>query len=277
MKWWESELSEMTNSMYNYHRCNATSPVVPSVCVCVCVCVCVKMTSSIGLALYLDLTLDSCFGLVSHHQQCWVWSSGESTSEHKGLCSAPCLWMQAEQDHYTGLCGNHDNKRPQNKREALANCQGLGKPYSWPGCKNPVCQNDILHWVNTPTLCVCVCVCVRACVRGCMCVFLSFISTDQLRPVRFHQELPLEYTFNCLKVTEQNVTSTFQPAVLKGLHLTRSTQQTGTEVTRSTQQKATDVYVCTAVRCELINMTGMLISFAQVLQTSSVKKVAVSQ
>ena len=83
---------------------------------------------------------------------CWVWSSGESTSEHKGLCSAPCLWVQAEQDHYTGLCSNHDNKRPQNKREALAYCQGLGKPYSRPGCKNPVCQKDSLHWVNTPTL-----------------------------------------------------------------------------------------------------------------------------
>ena len=70
------------------------------------------------------------------------------------LCSAPCLWVQAdhEQDHYTGLCSYHDNKRPQNKREALAYCQGLGKPYSRPGCKNPVCQNDNLHWVNTPTL-----------------------------------------------------------------------------------------------------------------------------
>ena len=78
-------------------------------------------------------------------------SSGESTSEHKGLCSAPSLWVQAEQYHYTGLCSNHDNKRPQNKREALACCQGLGEPYSRPGCKNPVCQNDILHWVNTPT------------------------------------------------------------------------------------------------------------------------------
>ena len=30
--------------------------------------------------------------------------------------------------------------------------KGLGKPYSQPSCKNPVCQNDILHWVNTPTL-----------------------------------------------------------------------------------------------------------------------------
>ena len=47
---------------------------------------------------------------------------------------------------------NHGNTRPQNKREALAYCQGLGKPYSRPGCKNPVCQNDILHWVNTPIL-----------------------------------------------------------------------------------------------------------------------------
>ena len=28
-----------------------------------------------------------------------------------GLCSAPCLWVQVEQDHYTGLCSNHDNKR----------------------------------------------------------------------------------------------------------------------------------------------------------------------
>ena len=65
---------------------------------------------------------------------------------------SPCLWVQTEQDHCTGLCSNHDNKRPQNKREALAYCQGLGKPYSRPGCKNPVCQNDILHWVNTPTL-----------------------------------------------------------------------------------------------------------------------------
>ena len=96
--------------------------------------------------------------------------------------------MQAEQDHYTGLCCNHDNKQPQNKREALAYCQGLGKPYSRPGCKNPVCQNDSLHWVNTPTLdscfglvghhqqgaecdpvecvCVCVCVCVCMCVRS---------------------------------------------------------------------------------------------------------------
>ena len=34
----------------------------------------------------------------------------------------------------------------------LAYCQGLGKPYNRPGCKNPVCQNDILHWVNTLTL-----------------------------------------------------------------------------------------------------------------------------
>ena len=42
---------------------------------------------------------------------CWVWSSGESTSEHNGLCSAPCLWLQAEQDHYTGLCSSHNNKR----------------------------------------------------------------------------------------------------------------------------------------------------------------------
>ena len=50
-----------------------------------------------------------------------------------GLCSVPCSWVQAEQDHYTGLCSNQDNKRPQNKREALAYsgyCQGLGKPYS---------------------------------------------------------------------------------------------------------------------------------------------------
>ena len=72
---------------------------------------------------------------------CWVWSSGESTSEHKGLCSAPCLWVQAEQDHHTGLCSNHDNKRPQNKREALAYCQGHGNSYCRPG-----------------SLCVCVCV-----------------------------------------------------------------------------------------------------------------------
>ena len=40
------------------------------------------------------------------------------------------------------------------KREALAYCQGLRKPHSRPGCKNLVCQkkNDILHWVNNPTL-----------------------------------------------------------------------------------------------------------------------------
>ena len=54
--------------------------------------------------------------------RCWVWSSGESTSEHNGSCSAPCLWVQAEQDHYTGLCSNHDNKRPQNIREAVCVC-----------------------------------------------------------------------------------------------------------------------------------------------------------
>ena len=119
-------------------------------CVCVCVCVCVsKWQPPLGQHSNPGQLFRPC-GPSS--AGCWVWSSGESTSEHKGLCSAPCLWVQAEQDHYTGLCSNHDNKRPQNKREALAYCQGLGKPYSRPGCKNPVCQNDSLHWVNTPTL-----------------------------------------------------------------------------------------------------------------------------
>ena len=29
---------------------------------------------------------------------CWVWATGELTTEHNGLCSASCLWMQAGQD-----------------------------------------------------------------------------------------------------------------------------------------------------------------------------------
>ena len=56
-----------------------------------------QMTSSIGSTLQPWPCGPSSAG-------CWVWSSGESTSEHNGFCSAPCLWVQAEQDHYTGLC-----------------------------------------------------------------------------------------------------------------------------------------------------------------------------
>ena len=105
------------------------------VCVCVCVCVCVKWHPPLGQHSNLGQLFRPC-GPSS--AGCWVWSTGESTSEHKGLCSVPCLWVQAEQDHYTGLCSNHDNKQPQNKRKLL------------------------------PIVCVCVCVCV--CVSVCPCI-----------------------------------------------------------------------------------------------------------
>ena len=75
-----------------------------SVCLCVCVCVCVKMTSSIGSTIQLWTAVSALWATIGGGGGgggCWVWSSGESTSEHNGLCSAPCLWVQAEQDHCT--------------------------------------------------------------------------------------------------------------------------------------------------------------------------------
>ena len=72
---------------------------------------------------------------------CWVWATGGWTTEQ--LMPRPLLvgasWtklLHVQLFH----ANNHDNKWPQNKSEALAYCQGLGKPYSWPGCKNLLCQ-----------------------------------------------------------------------------------------------------------------------------------------
>ena len=94
------------------------------VCVCVCVCVCATMKKVPDECVCVCVCVSKWQPPLGQHSNpgqlfrpcgpssagCWVWSSGESTSEHKGLCSAPCLWVQAEQDHYTGLCSNHDNK-----------------------------------------------------------------------------------------------------------------------------------------------------------------------
>ena len=53
---------------------------------------------------------------MGHHQQGAECEPLES--QPLNLCwSVPCLWVQVEQDHCTGLCSNHDTKRPQTREK----------------------------------------------------------------------------------------------------------------------------------------------------------------
>ena len=76
---------------------------------------CVKMTSSIGSTLQPWTVV---FRLVGHHQQAAECDPLES-HEHKGLCWARCVWVQAEQDHYTGLFSNYDSNRDKTREKLL--------------------------------------------------------------------------------------------------------------------------------------------------------------
>ena len=93
------------------------------VCVCACVCVCVRVSKNDILHLGQHSNPGQLFRTLGHQQgaECEP-LEGEPLNRHNSLWQEPFLWAQAEQDHYTGLCSNHDNKRPRNKSQALAYC-----------------------------------------------------------------------------------------------------------------------------------------------------------
>ena len=122
--------------------------------VCVYVCVCQRKTTDVRVCVCLSKWHPP-FGQHSNPGQlfrpcgissagCWVWSSGESTSERSGLSSAPCLSVLAEQDHYTGLCSNHHITRP-TKQERRPRQRYSFSSFYW---KDSVSTRKLTHHVT---------------------------------------------------------------------------------------------------------------------------------